>query len=146
MRIQHLLTGLLMLAIPLIVTAENSTHAPGYTIHHNAFPSAILAPDIASNYKIIRSKYRGLLNISVIKEIPGTTGEAVTANIKAQARDLIGRVQTIDLREIREEKAIYYIGEFTIVDGETLDFTLEVTPAGMERPVKAQLKQQFFID
>ena len=70
----------------------------------------------------------------------------MTANIKAQARDLIGRTQTIDLREIREEKAIYYIGEFTIVDGETLDFTLEVTPAGMERPVKAQLKQQFFID
>lgn len=146
MQIPQLLTGLLMLATSCVVTAENSTHIPGFTIHHNAFPSAMLAPDIAKNYNIIRSKFRGLLNISVIKDIPGTTGEAVTANIKAQARDLVGRNQTIDLREIREEKAIYYIGEFTIVDGETLDFTLEVTPAGMERPVKAQLKQQFFID
>ncbi len=146
MRIHHLLMGLLMLTGPLIATAENSTHVPDYTIHHNAFPSTILTPEIASNYKIIRSKYRGLLNVSVIKDISGATGEAVTANIKAKTRDLVGRIQAIDLREIREGKAIYYVGEFTIVDGETLDFTLEVTPAGMERPIKAQLKQQFFID
>ncbi|MCB1760316.1 MAG: DUF4426 domain-containing protein [Gammaproteobacteria bacterium] len=134
------------LSLCTVVSAENSTREGIYTVHHNAIPTAILTPEIAGSYNIVRSKYRGLLNISVIQEKAGTTGTAVTAEVRAQSINLIGKIQDIAMREIREEQAIYYIGEYPIVDNETLTFNLEVTPSGSEKPIKSSLKQQFFID
>lgn len=126
--------------------AENSTRISGYTIHHNAIPTAMLTPEIAGSYDIVRSKYRGLLNVSVIRESPGTTGQAVSARVSAYAINLIGKRHQIDLRQIREDDAIYYIGDFPIVDGETLNFILEVTPEGLTRPTRAAFSQTFYID
>ena len=136
----------LLLLTPLLATAENSTRQAGYTVHHNAFPTAILTPDIAGSYQIIRSKFRGLLNVSVIKDEEGTPGVPVSAQIHAQSTNLIGQIQNIPLREIREGAAIYYIGDFPIVDNETLSFSLDVLPAGAEKHIKTTLQQQFFID
>ena len=138
-----LLCGLLL---PLTAAAENSTRAAGYTIHHNAIPTATLTPAIATGYRITRSKYRGLLNVSVIKDVPGTTGEPVTAIVKTNATNLLGKSLAVPMREIREGAAVYYIGEFPIIDRETLRFELEVTPAGMQKPISASLSQQFFVD
>ncbi|AKH20605.1 DUF4426 domain-containing protein [Sedimenticola thiotaurini] len=145
-RISTIALPLILLFISSLASAENSTQADGYTIHHNAIPTALLAPEVASNYRIVRSKYRGLLNVSVIRDIPGTTGQPVTAKVTAYALNLIGRRHNIELREIREGDAIYYIGDFPIVDGETLKFTLEVTPEGATRSITASLSQDFYID
>jgi hypothetical protein len=137
---------LYLLLLPLATMAENSTSTADYTIHHNAIPTAMLTPEIASNYGIIRSKYRGMLNVSVIQNVPGTTGRSVSAQIDAQSNNLLGQTNTLKLREVREGDAIYYIGEFPIVDRETLRFSLQVTPQGQETPISAELSQQFFID
>ncbi|MES9844337.1 MAG: DUF4426 domain-containing protein [Candidatus Sedimenticola sp. PURPLELP] len=140
------LLAALILLLPLSVYAENSTKAYGYTVHHNAIPVSMLSPEIATSYGLVRSKYRGIINISVIKDVPGTTGTPVTAQVTARATNIIGQMNNIHLREIREGEAVYYIGEFPIADQETLTFRLEVTPAGLDRSIKAQLSQQFFID
>ncbi|MCB1762563.1 MAG: DUF4426 domain-containing protein [Gammaproteobacteria bacterium] len=136
----------LTLFTSMFVSAENSTRQSGYTIHHNAFATAILTPEIASSYQIVRSKYRGMLNVSVIKDREGAIGTPVSAQVNARATNLAGQIRDIPLREIREESAIYYIGEFPIVDNETLRFSLEVLPAGEEKRIHATLQQQFFID
>lgn len=136
----------LSLLTPFLAIAENSTRQAGYTVHHNAFPTAILTPDIAGSYQIIRSKYRGMLNVSVIKDEEGTTGTPLSAQIDAQSTNLIGQIHNIPLREIREGSAIYYIGDFPIVNNETLTFSLDVLPAGAEKRIKTKLQQQFFID
>jgi hypothetical protein len=135
-----------LLLLPMASMADNSTKADGYTIHHNAIPTAILTPEIASSYDIVRSKYRGMLNVSVIQEVPGTTGRSVSARIEARIRNLLGQTDKLKLREIRDGDAIYYVGEFPIVDRETLRFSLQVTPSGLETPISAELSQQFFID
>lgn len=145
-RISTITATLILLLITNLAGAENSTRADGYTIHHNAIPTAMLTPEVASNYRIVRSKYRGLLNVSVIRDVPGTTGHPVTARVIAYALNLIGRRHNIELREVREGEAIYYIGDFPIVDGETLKFTLEVTPEGASRSIAASLSQDFYID
>jgi hypothetical protein len=134
------------LSLSTMAGAENSTRQSGYTVHHNAIPTAILTPDIAGSYAIVRSKYRGLLNVSVIREEAGTTGTAVTAEVRAHSINLIGKIHEIEMREIREEQAIYYIGDYPIVNNETLTFKLEVTPTGSQELIKSSLKQQFFID
>ena len=124
--------------------AENSTRVGGYTIHHNAFLSNELSPEMASRYNIRRSPNRALINISIIKDVPGTTGTPVTARVKVTSRNLRGQVRTIPVREIKEDKAVYYIGEFLVENQESVTFTIEATPSGESRMLHASLKQQFF--
>ncbi len=124
---------------------ETVTSIPGHSIHHNVITTDSLTPEIARTYNIERSKSRGMLNVSVIKETPGTTGEAVPAEIKASIVNLTGQVNDLNLREIREGKAIYYIGEFGVTDQETLKFNLRVKPQGAPQSYKAQISHQFFV-
>lgn len=130
--------------LPGAATAENSTSVLGYTIHHNAMTTDNLTPEVARAYGLQRSKNRGMLNVSVIKEKPGTTGEPVTAEVAASATNLAGQHRTIPMREIEDGDAIYYIGEFRIADEETLKFTVEVTPSGESSSHMVRLTQQFF--
>ena len=140
------ISGLALLLISLCSWAENSTRVEGYTIHHNAIPAGILAPEIATNYGITRSKYRGLLNVAVIKDGPTKQGTPVMAVVKAVASNQMQKLHTIKLKQIIEGEAIYYIGEFPIVDGEILTFKLEVKPQGEQTVFETQLQQQLFVD
>jgi len=124
--------------------AENSTKVPGYTIHHNALTTDQLAPDVARRYGIQRSRNRGLLNVSVIKDAPGTTGTPVAATVKATSRNLQGLIREVDMRETRDGTAVYYLGEFPVEHQETLSFTLQVRPQGETSSYAAELSQQFF--
>ena len=144
--LRAVIPALLLLLTPLLASAENSTRQSGYTVHHNAFPTAILTPDIAGSYQIVRSKYRGMLNVSVIKEKEGTTGTPVSANIQANMTNIYGQQSSLNLREIREEKAIYYIGTFLVRNGESLNFHLDVKPEGESKYSPAAFSEEFFID
>ncbi|WP_456445192.1 DUF4426 domain-containing protein [Thiolapillus sp.] len=138
----------LSLAVMLLTSgsavAENSTKADGYTIHHNAFLSSELAPDMASRYNIRRSPNRAVINISIIKDVPNTTGKAVTAQVKVMSHNLRGQVRNIPVREIKEQNAVYYIGEFLVENQESVTFTIEAIPSGTSKVLHASLKQQFF--
>ena len=146
MIIKTILATLFISLISLSAWAENSTSIPGYTIHHNAIPTATLDPAIANEYRIQRSKYRGMINVSVIKDKKGTTGTSTPAVILAKATNIRGQLISIPMRQVLEADAIYYIGEFRIADQETLNFDLQVQPQGETRFYKAKLTQQFFID
>jgi len=143
-----LTTAALFLGIVLSqpTLAENSTKIPGYTIHHNAITTDFLTPEVAAAYSLRRSKNRGMLNVSIVKEVPGTTGKSVTAKVKVKATDLLGKTQEITMRDIRESDAIYYIGEFPVANGTKLYFDIEVTPEGADRSYTAKLIQEFFVD
>jgi hypothetical protein len=103
-----------------------------------------LTPEVARAYGLQRSKNRGMLNVSVIREVAGTTGTPVSADVVASATNLAGQHRTIPMREIKDGDAIYYIGEFRIADEETLKFTIEVTPSGESSSHMVRLTQQFF--
>ncbi len=143
---RKILTLLLLSVIGLSAWAENSTAIPGYTIHHNAIPTATLDPAIAKQYGIQRSKYRGMLNVSIIKEKTGTTGKSIPAVVLVKATNIRGQMISIPMRQVVEGDAIYYIGEYRIANQETLNFELQVQPQGTSRFYNAKLSQQFFID
>lgn len=144
---KNALIGLFALAFALAtgsVFAENSTKADGYTIHHNVITTDMLTPDISRAYRIPRSRNRGMLNVSVIKDEEGTLGTPVTADVRAYSTNYLGQRRPVPLREIREGDAIYYIGDFLVHHGETLSFTMEVRPAGVSQTYTAQMSQEFF--
>jgi hypothetical protein len=128
----------------VLAIGENATHVPGYTIHHNALTTDILAPKVAKAYNIQRSKSRGMLNVSVIKDATENEGRPVRAKVTATATNLNGQIREIPLREVRDGDAIYYIGDFRVANEETLNFDLQVTPEGSSGTYSAKLSQQFF--
>ena len=119
--------------LPFYAQAENSTKIPGHTVHHNVITTDFLTPNIASAYRIMRSKNRGMINISVIKDEAGTTGKPVSASINARVINLLGQERLVRLKEIREGDAIYYIGDFIIPSNERLVFMLDVRPEAASR-------------
>ena len=144
---KHIVIGMLscIWLLPMAVFAEeNSTKVDGYTIHHNALTTDVLSPTVAKAYNIRRSKNRGMLNVSVIQDVPGSTGKSVTARITATAKNLIGQSRQVPLREVREEDAIYYIGDFLVGHREQLNFELEVQPSGSDEKYVARMSREFF--
>jgi hypothetical protein len=52
----------------------------------------------------------------------------------------------MDVREIREAESIYYIAETSIVDSESLIFTIQATPESTSMPLEVQFQKQFYTD
>jgi len=99
-----------------------------YTVYYQAVNSTFLKTDIARQYGIVRSDRRAFLNISVMKKQADGTQQAVVASVSGGKRNLLGQVGELEFREIREQKAIYYIGEFEYSNAEIIRFRLEVEP------------------
>ncbi|MEN8214012.1 MAG: DUF4426 domain-containing protein [Pseudomonadota bacterium] len=142
----RLLTALFILLTSSAAVAENSTRIDGYTVHHNIITTDFLSEDVARSYGIIRSKNRAMLNVSVIKEKEGTTGTPVTADVKASSTNIYGQQRGLNLREIHEADAIYYIGTFLVRNRETLNFHLDVKPEGESNYSPAAFSEEFFIE
>lgn len=135
-------------AAPASVTYSsglNSTQSGEYTVHYNAIPSTLLTPEIATRYGITRSANRALLNISVMKGPRAAEAVAVPARIEAAATNLNGQRQALNLREVRDRGAIYYLGEARIEERDTLDFDLVVTPEDAPS-VTVRYRQEFWPD
>lgn len=142
-------TATLGLALCLLALAAGPARAESfkdfgeYRVHYNAFTSDMLTPEVARNYGIQRSGYRAVLNIAVQRE--GSEGYVpVTAEISATATNLNAQMRRLDLREVREDQAVYYITDFEVANEEVLDFDVRVRPRGEEREFGLRFRQQFF--
>lgn len=132
----------LLLALP--ASAENAQDFGDYVVHFNALTTDNLPPTVTREYGITRSKNRAMLNVTVLKKVLGTTGQPVSAKVGATVSNLTGQQRDIELREIREGSAIYYIGEFGVNHEENLDFSVVALPEGHDRPLRVQFQQRFF--
>ena len=147
MRMLAALAMLLLASLSVPAHAER-THVQGaYTVHYNAIPTTVLSPDIARHYGITRSAGRGLINIAVLRrDGEATQPQAVRARVLAHVRSLIGQRIPVELREVVEQDAVYYIGDFRVRGEERLRFELEVTPDGARLPIPVRFEQDFVGD
>jgi len=132
---------------PAVLSATESFQDFGdYVLHFNALTTDRLEARIASEYGIIRSKNRVLLNISVLRNQEIGLATAVAAEVSASATNLTGQLRRLDVREQREGEAIYYIAETQVVNAETLIFTVEATPETETSTLTVSFQRQFYID
>jgi len=124
-------------------SAERFQDFGDYVVHYNALTTDFLTPQVARAYGIRRSRSRALLTVSVMRRGLAGATMPVAARVRAQAVNLSGQLRRIPMREVREENAIYYLGEFRLSGSETLDFTLEVRPEGADRPLAVRFRQRF---
>ena len=76
----------------------------------------------------------------------GAVGTPVRGAVEVSAANRTGQLKPVTLREITEAEAIYYIGESSVADGETLVYTIDATPADGENPMSVRYMKQFFAD
>lgn len=144
MRYPAFIPGLILLSVSysFAANAQQFKEFGDYEIYYSAFTTDILTPDVARAYKITRSRNRAMLNISVLKK--GEAFQPVKARIKATATNLSSQLKTLEIRELNDQKAIYYIAEAPVANRETLRFNLAITPEGEENTYSFSFQQEFF--
>ena len=132
--------------VDILPGTESSRAFGDYELHFNALGTNQLTPEIAGEYGIVRNPNRVMLTLSILDTTGGGLGSAVSGSVEASAINLTGQFKNIPVREIDEGDAIYYIGETTVADTETLIFTVDVTPADEPDPFTVKFQKQFFVD
>jgi len=144
---KHSLLALLLITLTSlfssVVMAENMKKLGSMNVHYMAIGATFLTPEIAKAYGIERSRYNGLINISVLDNSKKDT-PAKTVSITGTARNDIGQIKTLEFQEVTEGEAIYYLAQVRYSDEETYYFELEITD-GKERH-KMKFKQKFYVD
>lgn len=143
------LTRLLLSSTLLLSTtalAEQMISDGRYEIHYNAFNSSFITPEVAQLNNITRSKYRALVNVSVLKFEEDGGKTPVTAIVNGQAANLLGQAQQMEFQKIDEGNALYYIGSFRFTEEERLKISLEVQPDPNESPYNIEFEQTFYTD
>ena len=124
-------------------SAENMKKLGSMNVHYMAIGSTFFTPEIAKAYGIARSRYNGLVNISVLDNTK-TGNPAKTASISGQAKNNLGQFKELEFTEVKEGKAIYYLAQVSYNDEETLHFTLEINDGSEQQTLK--FSQKFYVD
>lgn len=135
----------------LIATAEQKKVFDGpdgseYEVHYMALTSTFLDPDVAKQYGIVRSRARGLVNISVIRRFPDGTTKAVGSVVEGLITNSIRQQIHMGFQQVVEGEAIYYISQLQYREGEVLTFDITAYPEGQVKPLKMRFAQSFYND
>ncbi|MDO6708065.1 DUF4426 domain-containing protein [Photobacterium sp. 1_MG-2023] len=139
---KQLLVALIVLfSMSFPVSAEQLKNIGELEVHYSTFPSTFLTPDVAKAYRIQRSRYSALINVTVL-DTSAAGKPAVAALVKGTARNLIGNQKDLNFREIREGDAIYYIAELTHANEERFRFNIDVSRQSTNGNI--QFEQTYF--
>ena len=124
--------------------AQQSTQYDQYELHHSIVYTTFLSPEVAAEYGITRGADKAMLTLSVrIPSSGDTSGRPM--EIQGRTWDLITGGE-MDVREIREGRATYYIVPFEFLDREYRFFEFTFVPEGAadeyEHKMKVQLWRQ----
>lgn len=105
------------------VSAEQKVQLGNWDIHYIALNTTFLSPEVANNYAIVRSKYNGLINISVLDKV---SQQAQSVVMTGEARNLLGVVKKLSFKLIKEGEAIYYLAVLPFSDQEQYKIKISV--------------------
>jgi hypothetical protein len=117
-----------------------------YVLHFNAISTDQLQPEVARAYNIVRSKSQAMLNVTILRKVPGGADQPVPGQVEVDTSNLTGQAKNITLRQINEGEAIYYIGQVSVANRETLIFDISATPEGEDSAYSVRFTQQFYTD
>ena len=125
------------------VFAENMKVMGTMQVHYMAINATFLTPKIAKAYNIERSRFNGLLNISVLDNTKDST-PAKKVIIQGKARNDLGQIKTLEFDEVKEGEAIYYLAQVKYNHEETFYFDITINDGKETQQLK--FKQKFYVD
>lgn len=131
----------LLLVVSGIASAEQKTQLGSWDVHYIAMPSTLIDPAIAKAYQLERTKFQGLVNISVLKTADQS---AQQVSIEGVAKNLLGQQKDLVFREVVEGKAIYYLAQLPYRNEERFNFTLQIKQGNVSQQL--QFTHTFYVD
>ena len=130
----------MLLSLPTL--AEQKQNFSNLEVHYIALPSTFIKPYIAKQYGLKRSKYTGLLNISVLDT--NNNSLPIEANLIASGRNLIGQTEQLVFKKIKEGESIYYIATYPFINEEIVKFDVQIKAQNQTHRLKFQHK--FYVE
>jgi len=124
-------------------SAENMKKLGSMNVHYMAIGSTFFTPEIAKVYGITRSRYNGLINISVLDNSQKGS-PAKTVSIMGKAKNNLGQFKDLDFKEVKEGSAIYYLAQVSYNNEETLHFDIIINDGKEKQQLK--FSQIFYVD
>jgi hypothetical protein len=124
-------------------TAENMKKLGSMNVHYMAIGSTFFTPEIAKIYGITRSRYNGLINISVLDNTQKGT-PAKTVSITGKAKNNLGQFKDLTFKEVKEGDAIYYLAQVKYNNEETIHFDIMINDGTEQQKLK--FSQKFYVD
>lgn len=115
-----------------------------YVVHYNAITTDQISPEVAREYGITRSPNRAMLNVSILRKEEGSAGRPVSGSVSARVVNLTGQLKSVQMREITEGEAVYFIGELSVANAETLIFDISATPMNETSRFDVRYQKQFY--
>ena len=116
-----------------------------WEIHYSVVNTTFLQPDTAARYGIVRGRDRAMLNIAVREHREDGTTVPVKARFEGRTWDLFQN-HFLELREITEQQAIYYIDVFEFSDAEVRFFNIQFLPEGAERSRQLKFHRKLHVE
>ena len=126
-----------MLFLTPLVQAEQKKDIGNWEVHYMALTSTFLTPQVALNYDIVRSRYNGLINISVLDK-KSKTAQSVVLN--GEAKNLLGVVKNLSFQQVTEGESIYYLATLSFSDQELYRFNITINDGTDQQTLKFQHK------
>ncbi|MEK9988732.1 MAG: DUF4426 domain-containing protein [Halieaceae bacterium] len=122
--------------------AQQSTQYDEFELHHSIVYTTFVAPEVAAEYGITRGADKAMLTLSVRDAASGDMAGR-PMEISGRSWDLITGGE-LDVREIREGRATYYIVPFEFLDREYRFFEFSFRPEGSEKVYEHKMKVQLW--
>lgn len=136
----------ILLAIPGAARAEQFVEKDGLRVHYVAINTTDIPPEVARPFAIDRSRRYGLVVLNAQRVGADGRTTPLPGAASGRARSLIGHVQPLAFRPVREGEVHYLVAEFETLNQEWLTFEISVTPEGAAAPLPIKFQQQFYTD
>ena len=137
-----ILFAVFLTTLSLASFAEQKQDFANLEVHYIALPSTFIEPYIATQYGLKRSKYTGLVNISVLDK--NNQSMPIEADLIGSGRNLIGQIADLKFKKIKEGKSIYYIATYPFTNEEIVKFDVQIKAQGKTNRLKFQHK--FYVE
>ena len=85
-----------------------------------------------------------MLNVVILEKDDSTQGKPSIGAVSMNAVNLTGQLKSLDIRQIQDGENIYYIGDVSVDNHETLKFNIDVIPDGYSTPMRLTYSRTFY--
>lgn len=144
--LRTLVCSLILTIAPLAAAQEQSPQRFGdIIVYFNAFNSSYIPPEVAANVGLERAPNQGVLNVAV-QRLTSDGPEPVDARVTGTVTTLLEQKSELDFIRVEEEKALYFVTNYTAPMRTVLRFEVNVQPEN-EGPVHTlNFQKEFFPD
>lgn len=133
----RLCAGLLTIAALSATAQVHEARRGDLLLRSSTVASERINPATASRHGIEPSPTRGVLNVVLMR---GRNGRTIAAEVSASSTNLAGVRQEIEMREVRANDRISYMGTYDFLPREVVDFEITARPLLPEKSRPISLK------